>query len=435
MRQQQLLACMLLFGLAATPHAQDGEWPQWRGPTRDGVWQEGGLLEALPEGQLPLRWSVPVGPGYSGPTVAEGRVYLTERKAEDEDEDGERLRCFAFDNGAELWSHDWDTSYEGIGYQDGPRCSVLVADGRATALGASGVLVVVDAESGELVWERDLREQYEIEMPIWGISAAPILEAGALIVPVSGAQACLVAFDPESGEQLWQALDDRGNYSAPIMVEQAGERVLVLWTGDRVVGVRPATGEELWAVEWPAKNMPLGVASPVLAGDTLFLTGFYDGSLAMRLEQDELGVEVLWRLRGQSERSTAALHSIIGTPLVLDEHVYGVDSYGELRCLELATGERIWEDQTAVPRARWATIHMVQNGETSWMFNDRGELIMARLTPEGFDERSRAQLIEPTLGQLNRRDGVCWSHPAFAYQHVLARNDERLVCASLRIGE
>ena len=117
--------------------------------------------------------------------------------------------------------------------------------------------------------------------------------------------------------------------------------------------------------------------------------------------------------------------------MIRGEHVYGVDSYGELRCLELASGERVWEDLTAVPRARWATIHMVQNGETTWMFNDRGELILAELSPEGFGERSRAQLIEPTLGQLNRRDGVCWSHPAYAYQHVLARNDERLVCADL----
>ena len=121
----------------------------------------------------------------------------------------------------------------------------------------------------------------------------------------------------------------------------------------------------------------------------------------------------------------------MSTPIIRDGHIYGVDSYGELRCLRLSDGARVWEDLTAVPRARWATIHFVQNGARTWMFNERGELILAELSPAGFRELDRARLIAPTLGQLNRREGVCWSHPAFAYQHVFARNDEELVCANL----
>jgi outer membrane protein assembly factor BamB len=177
--------------------------------------------------------------------------------------------------------------------------------------------------------------------------------------------------------------------------------------------------------------MPLGVASPVLYEDMLFLSGFYDGSLLLRVDPDELRVEELWRRRGANERRTDSLHTIISTPLVRGGHVYGVDSYGEFRCLDLKDGERVWEDRTAVPRARWATIHFVQNGERTWMFNDRGELILAELSPGGFRELDRTFLIRPTRGQLNRRDGVAWSHPAFAYRHVFARNDEELVCADL----
>jgi hypothetical protein len=142
-------------------------------------------------------------------------------------------------------------------------------------------------------------------------------------------------------------------------------------------------------------------------------------------------VEELWRRQGRNELSTDGLHSTISTPLLRDGHVYGVDSYGELRCLDLASGARVWEDLTAVPKARWATIHFVQNGERTWMFNERGELIIAELSPAGFRELDRAFLIQPTREQLNQRGGVSWSHPAFAYRHVFARNDEELLCVDL----
>ena len=116
---------------------------------------------------------------------------------------------------------------------------------------------------------------------------------------------------------------------------------------------------------------------------------------------------------------------------MLGKHVYGVDSYGELRCLDLKTGDRVWEDQTATPRARWSTIHFVKNGENIWMFNERGELVIGRLSPKGLTEISRAKLIYPTEDQLRQRGGVCWSHPAYANKHVFARSDKYLVCASL----
>src|SRR5699024_1808038 len=138
---------------------------------------------------------------------------------------------------------------------------------------------------------------------------------------------------------------------------------------------------------------------------------------------DKLAVEPVWRRAGRDEMHTDALHSIIATPLIDGNSIYGVDSYGELRCLDLATGNRVWEDQTATPRARWSTIHMTPNADRTFMFNERGELIIAHLTREGFDEVSRAKLIDPTLDQLRQRGGVCWSHPGYAYRHIFVRND------------
>ncbi len=142
--------------------------------------------------------------------------------------------------------------------------------------------------------------------------------------------------------------------------------------------------------------MVINVPTPVVDGERMFLSAFYDGSLMLRLKQDELGVEKIWQRRGESEMRTDALHAMISTPILEGDYVYGVDSYGELRCLDAKTGDRIWEDLTATPKARWSTIHMVRNGGRMWMFNERGELIFGELSPQGFREISRAKLIEPT---------------------------------------
>ncbi len=421
----------VLIGLGILSSGVNGDdWPQWRGPTRDGVWREPGLLTELPD-RLEPKWRAPIGGGYCGPTVADGRVYVMDRL--EEPEEVERVHCFEWERGERRWTHEYPCVYRRVQYEAGPRCSVLVADGLAYSLGTMGHLFCLDAEKGEVVWSHDLGAEYSIRMPIWGISAAPVLEGDLLIVPTCGKDdAYLVAFDRKTGEERWKSLSDRGNYSSPIVIDQAGRRVLVIWTGDRVVGVDTATGALGWEHPFVPSKMPLGVADPVLYEDLLFFTGFYDGCLLLEVLPDELAVEELWRRRGLNEIQTDGLQSIIATPLIRDGHVYGVDSHGQLRCLDLVDGKRVWEDLTAVPKARWATIHLVQNGEITWMFNERGELLRGELSPEGFRELDRAALIDPTRGQLDRRDGVCWSHPAFAYRHVFARNDEELVCADLR---
>ncbi|MCR9246926.1 MAG: PQQ-like beta-propeller repeat protein [bacterium] len=420
------------FVAAADPQSDGDDWPQWRGPTRDGVWREQGIRESLPD-VLEPRWRVAIGSGYSGPTVANGKVYVSDRIDEP---DRERVHCFDALTGKSIWSHEYDCSYAGVSYPAGPRCSVHLDDGRAYSLGSKGHLFCFDAATGEVAWQKDLDAVYDIDLPIWGIAAAPVIDRGLLIVPVSGKDAYLVAFDKVTGAEKWKAFGDRGNYSAPIVIDQSGKRVLVCWSGDRVLGVESTTGKLVWEYPFKAKNMPLACASPVLHrnGDDqlLFFSAFYDGCALLRLAADEPAVEEVWRRRGRSELRTDGLHSIISTPIAAGDHVYGVDSYGQLRCLALADGSRVWEDLTAVPKSRWATIHFVQNGERTWMFNERGELLIGKLSPQGFEEIDRAKLIAPTRAQLNRRGGVCWSHPAFAYGHVFARNDEELLCADLR---
>lgn len=427
MNAKTILLFAASLSICATVLADD--WPQWRGPTRDGVWKESGIIDKFEGPEIKRRWSVPIGGGYSGPTVAEGRVYVTDRI--DQPVELERVHCFDWKTGENLWTHEHEVSYREVNYPAGPRAAVAISDGRAYSLGATGHLFCFAADSGEILWSHDCYREYGIRIPNWGITASPIVDGKLVIVMIGGEKdACLVAFHRKSGKEVWRALADRANYAAPIIIEQAGRRVLVVWTGDRIVGLAPASGTLLWDYDYRPRKMPLGVATPILHKGLLYFTGFYDGSLLLRLDPDKLAVEKVWHRRGKSERSTDALHSIISTPVLIGGHIYGVDSYGELRCLELMSGDRVWEDKGATPQDRWSTIHFVHNGARTWMFNEAGELIIAKLSHGGFTEISRAKLIEPTPKQLRRRL-VAWSHPAYAYRHIFARNDRELICASL----
>jgi outer membrane protein assembly factor BamB len=360
--------------------------------------------------------------------VSAGRVYVTDRITEPRQI--ERVLCFDAASGDTLWTFSYECVYA-LSYTAGPRASVTVDQGLTFALGAMGHLHCLDAASGKVVWKTDLARQFDIQVPIWGISAAPLVFDDLVILHIGGRGACVVALDKQTGAERWRALNDRPSYSAPILIQQAEQPVVVCWNGDSVAGIAPRTGNVHWRVPFPPTRMPIGVATPVVAGNRLFVSSFYDGSLILRLSDRYLRAEKLWQRRGENERNTDSLHCMISTPLFLKDHIYGVDSYGQLRCLTADDGERVWEDLTATPTNRWSNIHMVRNGDHIWMFNERGELIIGKLAPTGFQEISRAQLIQPTLEQLRRRDGVCWAHPAYANRHVFARNDRSIVCASL----
>ncbi len=431
MKVATLAACLIVLLGAAIAMADD--WPQWRGPNRDGVWRETGLVEKFAGPQLKIRWRQPIGSGYSGPTVADGRVFVTDRVVEPEQV--ERVHCFDEKTGEPLWNFSYPCAYVNVGYTAGPRASVSVDEGRAYALGTMGHLYCFDAASGKPLWNKDLNAEYKIRMPIWGIAASPLVDGDVVIVQIGGERACLVAFDKKTGAEKWRALDDNASYSAPIIIQQAGRPVMVCWTGDSIVGMNSQTGQVYWRHPFKPAKMVINIATPVFEKGRLFFTSFYDGSVMLAVDAKQPAVSEIWSRRGRDEQHTDSLHSIISTPYLKGDFVYGVDSYGELRCLDAKTGERVWESLKPTPKSRWSTIHMVENDGRMWMFNERGELVIATLSPAGYEEVSRAKLIEPTTVQLGQRGGVCWSHPAYANRHVFARNDEEIVCASLAARE
>ena len=278
----------ILCGLLLTMPVAAAEWPQWRGPQSDGVWRETGIVSTLPDTLTP-RWKALIASGYTSPTVADGRVYVMDRLTKPEQV--ERVHCFDAQTGKLIWSHQYRREYRDVGYTAGPRASVIIRGGLAYALGTMGDLHVYDTASGDITWQRDLNAEYEIYMPIWGIAASPLIYEYLVIVHIGGEDACLVAFDRKSGEERWRSLTDQASYATPVLVEQADQPVLVVLTGDNVVGLEPASDAVYWRHPFPPKQMVISIATPVVANNRLFVTSFFDGALVLRLLSDSLAVE------------------------------------------------------------------------------------------------------------------------------------------------
>jgi outer membrane protein assembly factor BamB len=212
---------------------------------------------------------------------------------------------------------------------------------------------------------------------------------------------------------------------------------LIVWHAAALVSLNPETGELYWAEEWEAGG-GMSVATPVHSGNYLLVTQFYRGSLMMRLDQDRPTASLLWKGQSRSEMpdQTDGLHSLITTPLIIGDNFYGVGSYGELRGLDATTGERLWMSDQMVAQGRWGSAFMVKQGDRYFVNNDDGFLIIAEFTPDGYVEHSRTRLIEPTgssgFGPARRWDrAINWTHPAYANRHIVHRNDNEIIRASL----
>jgi outer membrane protein assembly factor BamB len=402
--------------------AQAEDWPEWRGRGRRGVWNEI-RLESLPR-EPAVRWRTPVRAGFAGPAVADGTVYLTDYA------DGtERTLAFEETSGKLRWKVEWPANYRGLEYALGPRATPTVEADRIYVLGATGELRCLRAKDGLLLWRKNYRTDYQAELPAWGFAGAPLI-AGDLLIAVVGGKpdSKVVAFDKITGRERWRALssDSEPGYSQPVLVD---EKRVAVWHAGAVSMLEAATGKIIW--EHPYRiHMNTPIATPVLDGPHLLVTAFFQGARLLRSDNGEL----IWRGNSESEVRSETIHAAIVTPVIDGGYVYGICAYGQLRCLKRETGERVWESQqVTVERARNATAFIVRNHARYLFYNDRGELILGELRPDGYREISRTKLIEPTSPGGGRRElgAVNWVHPAFANGHVFIRNDRELVRIAL----
>jgi len=425
-------ALSLMVGIARAD-----DWPQWLGPNRDSVWRETGIIETFPPDGPPVLWRAPIAGGYTGPAVADGRVYLMDYVTEG-DRTGdpnsrsslqgeERVLCFSATDGQLLWKHAYQRPYE-ISYPAGPRATPTVDDGRVYTLGAEGDLLCLNAKDGTVVWSRHFPSDYGAETPLWGCCSHPLIVGDKLFCIVGGPGSIAVAFDKHSGKELWRALTAKETgYSAPTLIHVDGQPQLVIWHAESVNGLDPETGRLLWSVPLDP-NYAMSIVTPRQLGRYLFVGGIVNKSALLRLSSSPPAADVVWR--GKRE---LGIGPVMVTPMLEDEYLYGVDGKGELRCVELATGEQLWTNYSAATGgdrgAHSACAFLVKQGDRFFLASETGELIIARLSPEKYTEISRAKIIEPTGTAFGR--SVWWSHPAFANRSVYARNDKELICVSL----
>ncbi len=440
----RLFTVSLLSILLFATFASADDWPEWRGPKRAGDYNEPGLLKELPASGLSQVWRADCGYGYAGPAVAGGNVYLFDYvktggeitnlpSRRDELEGKERLRCFRANSGDELWSSEYDRTYS-VSYPGGPRATPTVAGGYVITLGVEGDLMCHRASDGERLWHVNFLEKYGVETPIWGHSAPPLVLGDLVIAVVGGNDALAVAFDVKTGAEQWRALDaDEPGYCGPTTIEQGGGENVLVYYPLGVAALEPTTGAVKWSADLRAK-FGMSIATPVANENRLFVSG-YGESMMMTLDPTGLKNAIDWR--GKPNTSVYASNA---TPYFADEAIYGCDiESSELMAVDPETGERLWETKQptlADPnqrRPRHGTAFIVRHTPSGryLLFNESGELIVAQMSREKYDEQWRAKLVEPTSDAFGRP--VVWVHPAFAEGCVFARNDKEIVCA--RIAE
>jgi outer membrane protein assembly factor BamB len=426
---------LAVVAAALTVTARGDDWPQWMGPRRDNVWREEGIVASFGAEGAKVLWRTPVAGGYAGAAVADGRVFVCdyvtdadvkaanfERKASS---GTERVLCLDEATGGVLWTHEYTVTYT-IAYPAGPRCTPTVHGGRVYTLGAEGNLHCLDVATGALVWSRDLKRDYATKAALWGWASHPLVDGDRLVCVVGTDVAHAAAFDLATGKEIWRTgtAPEQG-YVPPSIIEAAGVRQLVLVKPDGVYAVDPATGNMLWETPYNADNGSI-IMTPVRVGDHLYVGGYQNKNLLLKLAVDAPGVDVVWR-----NRPKQGISAVNVQPFVADGLVYGFHESGELRAMRIPEGDFAWRGGGPLPgRLQGSgTAFITRHGDRYFLFTETGDLVIARLTPQGYEELSRTHLIEPTNVAFGRE--VVWCPPAYANRAIVVRNDREVVRVSL----
>jgi ubiquinone/menaquinone biosynthesis C-methylase UbiE/outer membrane protein assembly factor BamB len=405
----RLLLVFLLFSGPGIASAAD--WPQWRGAGRDNRWPEKGLPERLPA-KLEPSWKQPIGGGYGGIAVAGGRVLVLDRQTDPREV--ERVLCLEAATGKKLWSHEYPVRYGKMEFGNGPRSTPTVHRGKVYTLGALGHLFCLDAKSGKVLWSRDTVKEFSGRVPTWGHACSLLIDGERAIVQVGGQPgACLVALHVDSGKEVWRSLDDRPGYSSPVVVDTGKWRQLVYFTPQHVVGLEPDTGKRLWSVPFEGIDYDVSISDVVCADGVLLASNYWSGSKAIQLNERGGSPKVVWEGK--------ALSLLMSTPLVRGKHVFALDRFRGLKCIEMPTGKVAWEGKHVTPRDTNPQASLVWvDDERALILNTPGELLLVKLTPAGLEMQGKVSII-----------GKTWAHPGFGDGCVFARSDTEIVCVPL----
>lgn len=405
---------LLVILLAPGAPALATDWPQFLGPTRNGVYAGNDVAAAWPAAGPKVLWQTDVGTGWAGPAVAGGKLILFHRLA-----DKEVVECLEAASGKKLWNADYDTAYvDDFGFDNGPRATPAIDGGKVYTFGAAGDLNCWDLATGKQLWNVDTKKALNADKGFFGIVCSPLIEGDAVILNVGGTAgrakgAGIAAFDKTSGKVLWQATDHEAGYSSPVAATIGGKRYVLSLTRAGLVALDPKTGKVFWAHPFRAANdASVNAATPVVVGDQVFISASYNVGGAL-LTFAETAPKQVWA----NDESLSAHYA---TPVYRDGHLYGFHGRQEqrasLHCVEWKTGKVKWDAE------RFGTGTAILAGDDLLILHEKGELVRVAASPDGFKVNQRAQILGADVR----------AYAALAGGLYFARDKQKVVCVDLR---
>lgn len=390
--------------------APTNDWPQLLGPQRNGIYTGRPLAKTWPKEGPPLVWKREVGQGFSGPAVSGERLILFHRV-----ENRAVVECLDARTGKELWKAGYTTDYrDDFGFDEGPRATPTIAEGRVFTFGAEGRLSCWKLETGESLWSVDAPKEFGSRKGFFGRATSPFVEGGLVILMPGGREgAGVVALDAATGQVRWKATNDEASYSSPTAAVIQGQRVVFALTREALVALQPKDGQVIFRHPWrPRESASVSAATPLVIEDMIFLSACYGaGASLFRLKEN--GPEEIW-----SRDDVLSNH--YATSVHHGGFLYGwhgrQEQGCELRCVELKTGKVRWSE--AGLKAGSVTLA----GDELLLLTERGLLLRAPATPEGFKPTARVQVLPSDVRAF----------PALADGLLFARSKDRLVCLDLR---
>jgi outer membrane protein assembly factor BamB len=391
---------------SASPAVPTAYWTDFRGPNRNGVYTEMEIRTAWPAEGLPPLWRQPVGGGYASFAVAQGRAFTIEQRR-----DREVVTAYEVETGRELWSHGWDAEFRETMGGDGPRATPTWDAGRVYALGATGELVCLEAETGQPVWFLNILEDNRAGNLPWGMAASPlIVDDKVIVLPGGGSGRSVVAYDKRTRDRIWSSLDDRQAYVAPMLVTLAGRQQILVVGARRAVGLDVADGSLLWDYPWTTSN-GINSSQPIMVGpDRFFISsGYGQGAAVVEVRETAPGryeAETVWKnLSMKNKFNSSVFH---------EGHIYGLDE-SILACIDAETGERKWK------AGRYGYGQLILASGRLIVLTESGDLVLVKATPESHQELARYSALS----------GKTWNHPAIEGGRLLVRNATQMAAFDL----
>jgi len=403
LNRRKFLAATAVSAVAS--HGYAANWNQWRGPSRNGMVDGDFAWPEKLEGRLREVWRQDLQPSYSGPIVAEGKVFVTETA----NKKNEVVTAFSLADGKKLWDETWEGSLSVpfFARSNGSwiRSTPAFADGKLLVGGIREMLVCLDAETGQQIWANDCVKKHKSDVPSFGFVCSPLIEGDFVYVQAGGG---LLKLALDSGDVVWRSLADGGGmwgsaFSSPVMSSIGGKKQLLVQTRSELVGVDPEDGRKLWGVKIPAFR-GMNILPPTVYKDTVFTSCYQGGSFCFDLKQsgDSWSVEKRWKNTVQGYMSS---------PLVFGDHAYLHLRNQRMTCLDLRTGKQQWSSR---PYGKyWST---VTQGDHILALDERGDLLLLEPSPEEFKLLDKIQVASNS-----------WAHLAMVDDLILVRDLNALI--------